>query len=368
LAHTHLAAGRAGALERSARLAHLHSALALFTEMEVARLSEQAQDAIRALTSPPPVAPTQSGDSFHVITRSSAVREVLADLDRFKNTHHTILLEGETGAGKDLMARYVHYTSDRSTRPFVQFNAAAVPEALAESELFGHVRGSFTGAMRDREGLLFSAKNGTFFFNEIGEAPLAFQAKLLTVIESRRSRPVGSNVERPIEARLIFATNRDLQDEIDKGAFRKDLYFRLATARLRVPPLRERPADVDPLLTFFLQNEQVDEATIRTLRQSPEWSSLKKWRWDGNVRELHMFAQRLSVEIHHDRTSSTAAVLKRLMSRVTGRGGDSESVEKDRIAAALEKHAGNKRRAAAELRMPESTLRWKIKNLGLDSL
>jgi two-component system response regulator HydG len=249
----------------------------------------------------------------------------------------------------------------------VEFNAAAVPEALVESELFGHVRGSFTGAMRDREGLLFAAKNGTFFFNEIGEAPLTFQAKLLTVIESRKARPVGANTEKPIEARLIFATNRNLKSEVAKGRFRKDLYFRMSTAHLKVPPLRDRIDDIGPLLAAFLKREGLSQAQLGTLQASPDWDSLGTWPWEGNVRELSTFAQRLAVEVQTDARQRPELVLPRLMKRSAGANAESrEAFDRCRIESALRKHGGNKRRAAEDLGIPESTLRWKINHLGIE--
>jgi DNA-binding NtrC family response regulator len=248
----------------------------------------------------------------------------------------------------------------------VEFNAAAVPEALVESELFGHVKGSFTGALRDREGLLFAAKSGTFFFNEIGEAPLTFQAKLLTVIESRKARPVGANAERPIEARLIFATNRNLQTEVSKGRFRKDLYFRLSTAHLRVPPVRDRLEDIGPLLAAFLLREGLSMAQVEALQLTPEWASLGSWPWEGNVRELSTFAQRLTVEVLSDTRQRPELVLPRLMKRTVQTTSESrEAFDRCRIESALRKHGGNKRRAAGDLGIPESTLRWKINHLGI---
>lgn len=366
LAQSHLAAGTSNAFDRAGRLMHLHSALALFQDMQVERLAQEAEEAIRRLTSPPRVKAQDHDQSFTVITRNPAMKQVLSELDRFKDTPHVILLEGETGCGKDLLAGYVHFTSQRAERPFVEFNAAAVPEALVESELFGHVRGSFTGAMRDREGLLFAAKNGTFFFNEIGEAPLAFQAKLLTVIESRKARPVGANVERPIMARLIFATNRNLQAEVAKGRFRKDLYFRMSTAHLRVPPLRDRIEDVGLLLAVFLEREGLSHTQIAALQATSDWESLGGWPWEGNVRELSSFAQRLAVEVLSDARQRAELVLPRLVKRTVQNSAESrEAFDKSRIESALRKHSGNKRRAASDLGIPESTLRWKINNLGI---
>jgi DNA-binding NtrC family response regulator len=366
LAHSHLAAGTSEAFDRAGRLMHLHSALALFQEMQVERLTLEAEEAIRRLTSPPRVNAQSSDVNITVITRNPAMKQVVAELDRFKDTPHTILLEGETGAGKDLLAAYAHFTSQRADRPFVEFNAAAVPEALVESELFGHVKGSFTGALRDREGLLFAAKSGTFFFNEIGEAPLTFQAKLLTVIESRKARPVGANAERPIEARLIFATNRNLQTEVSKGRFRKDLYFRLSTAHLRVPPVRDRLEDIGPLLAAFLLREGLSMAQVEALQLTPEWASLGSWPWEGNVRELSTFAQRLTVEVLSDTRQRPELVLPRLMKRTVQTTSESrEAFDRCRIESALRKHGGNKRRAAGDLGIPESTLRWKINHLGI---
>jgi transcriptional regulator with PAS, ATPase and Fis domain len=367
LAQTYLVAGQLELFERRIQLAYLHTALSLFGEMEVEGKASEAEDAIRRLTSPLRRATTVSEPTVSVLTRSRNMRTVIAGIDRVKNRDDIILLEGETGVGKDLLAKYIHQTSERAGRPFVLFNAAAVPEALAESELFGHVKGAFSGAVREREGLLFAAKDGTFFFNEISEAPPAFQAKLLSVIETRRVRPVGSNAERPIDARLIFATNRNLEAEVQAGSFRKDLFYRMASARFVIPSLRERACDVDLLLAEFLRNEGVATRDIEKLKGSEAWQECMQHRWDGNVRELEMFARRLARELDHA-SSGAVPLLHRLIAELKRSVASPKgSVEEDEIRLAVTRNGGNKRRAAAELGIPESTLRWKLKQLDIEA-
>ena len=366
LAQSYLAAGRCTILERKVQLSFLHTALSLFQEMEVEGLAQEAEDAIRNLTSPSRRHDPGDSAGLTVLTRSRALRNVLAGIDRVKDLDDIILLEGETGVGKDLLAKHAHYTGNRADRPFVLFNAAAVPEALAESELFGHSRGAFSGAVREREGLLFAAKNGTFFFNEISEAPPAFQAKLLTVLETRKVRPIGSNTERAVEARLIFATNRNLEEEVARGGFRKDLFYRLASARFVIPPLRERAGDIELLLDMFLRRQGVGSRELDMMRQSPGWTTCSHLRWEGNVRELEMFSRRLALETAHDH-EHPCAVFERLVEELkTSNLGVRRPIDEARLTAALKRHGGNKRRAAAELGIPESTLRWKLKSLGLD--
>jgi len=205
-----------------------------------------------------------------------------------------VMILGETGAGKEVVARSIHEQSARRLRPFVAINCSGIPETLLESELFGHTRGSFTGAYRDKPGLIRQANGGTLFLDELGEMSLRMQATLLRFTENGEIHPVGS--ERPAppsNVRLITATNRDLRSQIDSGAFRQDLYYRLNVIEIRVAPLRERPDDVIPLLEYYLQRaSDAHRTTLPHLTESAE-AALREYAWPGNVRELRNMAERM---------------------------------------------------------------------------
>src|SRR6185295_7539988 len=186
-----------------------------------------------------------------MIGGSAAMKKVLEMVDRVASLPSSVLITGESGTGKDLVARALHERGSRSKSPFVPINGAATPETLLESELFGHVKGAFTGATDNKEGLLKTAGDGTIFLDELGEMPLSIQAKLLRAIESREIQPVGSTRRVPIGARIVTATNRDLKTEAQAGRFREDLYFRLAVVELRVPSLRDRREDIPQLANHF---------------------------------------------------------------------------------------------------------------------
>jgi DNA-binding NtrC family response regulator len=233
--------------------------------------------------------PLARGERFGpLVGRSAAMRELFALLERVASSDVTLLIEGETGTGKELIARAVHEASARSGGPFVVFDAAAVPRELLESILFGHERGAFTGAAVKRTGLMEEADGGTLLLDELGELPLALQPKLLRALETREILPVGANEPRRVDVRMIAATNRDLAAEINGGAFRDDLYYRLAVVRLVVPPLRERPEDVRALVAH-LASATLGQAMAALLLEritEDNWQELEGYPWPGNVREL----------------------------------------------------------------------------------
>ncbi len=241
--------------------------------------------------------PLFSGDCFGpAIGQSAAMREVFAVLDRVSATDVTVLVEGETGTGKEVVAHAIHEASDRAGGPFVVFDCAAVPADLFESELFGHERGAFSGAVGRRVGRLEEAAGGTLVLDEIGELPLDMQPKLLRAVETRTLRRVGGSGEIPVDVRLVAATNRDLASEVNRGAFRADLYYRLAVVRVSLPPLRERLEDVRPLAEHFIRRTvRNDPAQADSLLKSiPEetWTKLVSHSWPGNARELRNVIER----------------------------------------------------------------------------
>jgi DNA-binding NtrC family response regulator len=224
-----------------------------------------------------------------LLGRSAAMRRVFEDLRKVAPTDVTVLITGESGTGKEVAARAIHEASDRSRGPFVVVDCGALPENLIESELYGHLRGAFTGAVRARVGAFESASGGTVFLDEIGELPLDLQTRLLGVLERRCVTPIGSTEARPIDVRIVAATNRDLRREINRGAFREDLFFRLAVVTVEMPALRDRPEDISLYVQQFLDEEDargaftVDAETLARLESQP---------WPGNVRELRNVLER----------------------------------------------------------------------------
>jgi two-component system response regulator GlrR len=222
-----------------------------------------------------------------LVGRSITMRSMFDVLERAALTDATILLEGETGTGKGIIAESVHDLSPRRERPFCVVDCAALPANLLESELFGHERGAFTGAVARREGAFETAHQGTIFLDEIGELPLDLQPKLLRVLEEREIRRVGGNTVQPVDVRVIAATNRDLRTEVNEGRFRSDLYFRLALIRVKVPALRDHLEDVPLLVEHLLATSRNATPEIAALLRSPDFiATLQRARWPGNVREL----------------------------------------------------------------------------------
>ncbi len=231
----------------------------------------------------------QRNDDEELITRSRGVREQLDLAARVADSTMSVLIEGESGTGKELVASYIHRRGNRADKPFVRVNCAALPEQLLESELFGHVRGAFTGAVRDREGRFEAADGGTIFLDEIAELSTALQVKLLRVLQNREFEPVGTNQTRRVDVRVIAATNRNLDQALSEGSIREDLFYRLNAVRIKLPPLRERPEDIPLLVQHFL-NRFGPEKAIRV--SDDALRALRAYRWSGNVRELEHVIER----------------------------------------------------------------------------
>jgi transcriptional regulator with PAS, ATPase and Fis domain len=273
----------------------------------------------------------------------------------------TVLIEGESGTGKELAARAIHAWSGRSGS-FVPINCGAMSAELLESELFGHVKGAFTGAHQGREGLFNYASNGTLFLDEIGEMPLSMQVHLLRVLEQQSIRPIGSNREIPVDVRVIAATNRALGDEVEKGNFREDLYYRLNVVTVRMPTLRERPDDIPDLVEFFMQKLSADMGVPPHQIRDRELAQLRSYNWPGNVRELKNVIERCLL-LDQTPDQCLRGISANGQQTVTEDDADSmllEAVEKRHILKVLDREGGNKSAAARLLGVSRKTLERKV--------
>jgi DNA-binding NtrC family response regulator len=241
------------------------------------------------------VVPGQGPAESPFLGAASSVRRVRAMIEKVRDTDAPVFISGESGTGKELAARTIHETGRRRAGTFVAVNCAAIPEALLESELFGHARGSFTGAVRDKLGLVEEASGGTFFLDEIGDLPLALQSKLLRVLEEKKVRRVGETRHRPVDVRFVSATNKDLDHEVERGRFRQDLYYRLKIIVIDLPPLRDRPEDVLLLLNHYLDEFSRSMVRTRPFLSPVALEMLLRYPWPGNVRELQNEVQRCLV-------------------------------------------------------------------------
>ncbi len=228
----------------------------------------------------------------NLLGTSRQMREIFSMLERVSPTDASVLIEGESGTGKELAARAIHDYSERADGPFIVLDCSAIPSDLIESELFGHVKGAFTGATGSRKGAFEAAEGGTLFLDELGELSMDLQPKLLRALENERIKPIGSNEEVETDVRIVAATNRNLQHEIREGNFREDLFYRFAVIRVQLPPLRERPEDIPLLVEHFLEdaNERTGRDDVDVSYKTME--KLKRHRWPGNVRELKNFVER----------------------------------------------------------------------------
>jgi len=293
-----------------------------------------------------------------MIGHSEAMRRLSELIHRVAPTPSTVLILGESGVGKEVTARALHQMSPRAERSFVPLNCAAVSAELMESELFGHVRGAFTGAREARRGLFHYANGGTLFLDEIGELPLAMQTKLLRVLEERRIRPVGSEAEVPVDVRVVAATNRDLRAEVAAGRFRQDLFYRLEVVTLAIPPLRQRREDIAELAVHF--NAQL--ASRLGLPPLPlgqaDLARLAAYAWPGNVRELRNLIERSLILGGLPADSQAPGFVEPLPLSLA-------EVEKRHILAVLDQCGGSKTRAAALLGVSRKTLDRKAVEWGL---
>ena len=312
--------------------------------------------------------------SLRPIGTNRAWLDVLNVAETVASSDSTVLLQGESGTGKGVIARYVHELSTRASGPFVSINCGALPESLLESELFGHVKGSFTGAVKDKSGLFAAAEKGTFFLDEIGETTAATQVKLLRVLQHREVIPVGATEPVAIDTRLIAATNRKLDEEIARGNFRSDLFYRLNVISIEIPPLRERRDDIPILAQSFLTEiarKRGEEPKTLSLDAAEQ---LQEYSWPGNVRELENAIER-AVILASNGTILPAALPDKVRSRKAepltaervAPNPPLDAIERAYIMWVLGSEGGNKTRAAEVLGIDPSTLYRKLSRFGLDA-
>ena len=287
----------------------------------------------------------------------------------------TVLIHGESGSGKEIFAKVIHNESNRKSHAMISVNCAAIPENLAESMLFGHIKGAFTGAVSNQKGYIQSADKGTLFLDEVGELPLSIQAKLLRFLESSECQKVGSSKTEKMDVRIIAATNRDLHDEVNKGNFRKDLFYRLHIVPLEIPALRERTGDVKILLNHFtnvLAEQYKVEAPVYS---KSALNCLKTYSWPGNIRELRNLCERMSILLPGKtidvqnlppeiKNAKKYAAQKSLVS-LPDSGLSLVNVEIDLIQQALRKTSGNRSKAARLLGLTRDTLLYRMKKYSL---
>ncbi|MBO6940428.1 MAG: sigma-54-dependent Fis family transcriptional regulator [Deltaproteobacteria bacterium] len=342
------------------------AALALGRAVAFRRLRSQLQRLERARE--------RSSGFEELVGDSPPMRELLALLERVADSDVTVLIAGESGVGKELVARTLHRTSRRAGGPFVAINCAALPAALLESELFGHTRGAFTDARSARPGLFVQASGGTLFLDEVGEMPVSVQAKLLRALQDRSVRPVGSDHEVPVDARIVAATNRDLDLAVKEGEMREDLYFRLAVLEVHVPPLRERRSDIVPLLRRSVERETATSGKAVTGFSPEAMDCLLAYPWPGNVRELQNCVQRAVAVARFEQIVVDDLPERIRISRRSATAGQAaavelvplEEVERRHVLGVLAAVGGRRKEAARVLGLDRKTLYRKLRSWGSD--
>ncbi len=309
-----------------------------------------------------------------LIGESSALNSVIWAAKITAASDVTVLIQGESGCGKEIFAKVIHNESSRKSQPMISVNCAAIPENLAESVLFGHIKGSFTGAVSNQKGYIQSADKGTLFLDEVAELPFSVQAKLLRFLESSECQKVGSSQTEKADVRIIAATNRNLHDEISKGNFREDLFYRLHIVPLEIPPLRERIDDLQLLLKYFTHSLAKQYNVKPSVFSKSAIKYLKSYSWPGNIRELRNLCERLSIllpgktvdvenlplEIKNSQQSLQNPVVS-----LPDNGLSLENVEIDLIQQALYKTLGNRSKAARLLGLTRDTLLYRMKKYSL---
>jgi DNA-binding NtrC family response regulator len=333
-----------------------------FTDDELSEAVARVLEKLRLRQAARPAADPSITAHSSIVGESAAVKELLAAISKAATTLATVLITGESGTGKELVARAIHYGGARASEPFVPVNCGAIPEGLIESELFGHVKGAFTGATETRAGFFQTAERGTIFLDEISELSPSLQVKLLRVLQDKEIAMLGSTRTRRVDVRILAATNKDLPSLVAKGGFREDLFFRLHVLTIEVPPLRDRGDDVVRLAHHFAARFAAERGG-RALRFSDAaMRSLKDYTWPGNVRELENVVQRLSIMSEEDEIDvpDLPSLMRFSAPRKTVLHRTLAEVEAEHIQGVLESVGGNKTRAAEILGVDRKTLRVKL--------
>jgi len=311
------------------------------------------------------VEPVDDLPDTEMIGSSPRMIEIYKTISKVAPTDATVLIEGETGTGKELIARMIHRNSKRAHQPFVPVDCGAIAPSLLESELFGTLKGAYTGADRDRMGVFEAAANGTVFLDEIGDIDLGFQLKLLRFLQEREIRPLGSSKAKRVDVRVIAATNKDVQKMVDDQKFREDLWYRLNVVRLTVPPLCERASDIPLLVHYFLRRYN-ERYMLETRLSESGMKALEEYSWPGNVRQLQHLMERLTILAPGARIDGDAARLG--IDQMDSRDHSSETLadtEAEQIRRVLSATNGNKSRAAKILGIERKTLYRKLERMGL---
>ena len=314
-------------------------------------------------------------DFVHIIGGSGAMREIFQTVARVAPTRSTVLLVGESGVGKDLIARSIHYHSQRRDKPFVKIDCTAIPENLIESELFGYEKGAFTGAALSKPGKFEQADGGTAFLDEIGDVPLPVQVKLLRILQDRELERLGSNKIRQVDVRIVAATNADLRAALDEGRFRQDLFYRLNVMPIRIPPLRERVEDIPPLAERFVRKFAQELGSAVDAISEEAMAVLTAYHWPGNVRQLENVIERSILLCQGMRLEKADIKLDSATNPRMGGGGvpflpegmTLDEFEQSILREALRRAGGNKSHAARMLGLTRNALRYRLTQMGIEA-
>ncbi len=312
---------------------------------------------------------SETAETDQIIGHSKEMLQLMQRVEKVAASQASVLISGESGTGKEVIAKALHRGSDRSKGPFIAVNCAAIPKDLIESELFGHIKGSFTGAIKDRKGKFSLANGGTLFLDEIGELPIDLQPKLLRVLQEQQFEPVGG-VSEQVDVRVLAATNRNLDEAMQSGEFREDLYYRLAVVPIEIPPLRERREDIPLLLDFFLHKRQAGTAVGFS---DQVIAYLQKYNWPGNVRELENVVEQMLILRSSD-VMELIDLPERIGRPITSankvlnlpeEGYSLEALEQEAVEEALRRCRGNKSKAAVFLQIPRHTLLYRLEKYNI---
>jgi len=313
---------------------------------------------------------SDKADFRTIIGSSKKMEQVFEMIRKVADTEATVLITGESGTGKELVARAIHAGSSRRNAPFITINCAAIPRDLIESELFGHTKGAFTGAIKDKAGKFQLADGGTIFLDEVGELLPELQPKLLRVLQEKEVDPVGSSKAQKVDVRVVSATNLDIEKAVSEGHFREDLYYRLAVIEIHLPPLRQRRADIPLLIRYFSSKLGNDRITF----DDNALDLLSKYSWPGNVRELQNTVERLMIMRNSDTISSAelpdkfrqSGMQKCAIINIPDEGCSLEELEREIVIEALERNGWNQTAAARFLRIPRHVLIYRLEKFGIE--